>query len=38
MSDRPLVDLKTFIDTVNKKDRKRNGKKIRFAWVKTKRK
>ncbi len=37
MSDKPLPDLKTFIENVNKKD-KRNGKKIRFNFVKRKRK
>ena len=37
MSDKPLTDLKTFIENINKKD-KRNGKKIRFAFTKRKRK
>ncbi len=37
MSEKPLTDLKTFIENVNKKD-KRNGKKIQFAFVKRKRK
>ena len=37
MSDKPLPDLKTFIENVNKKD-KCNGKKIRFGFVKRKRK
>jgi len=37
MTDKPLPDLKSFIENVNKKD-KRNGKKIRFAFVKRKRK
>jgi len=37
MSDKPLPDLKTFIENVNKKN-KRSGKKIRFAFVKRKRK
>ncbi|MEE9583089.1 MAG: hypothetical protein V3W01_00320 [Dehalococcoidales bacterium] len=31
------IDLKTFIDNVNKKDEKRNGLKIRFAFTKRKR-
>lgn len=31
------VDLKTFIENVNKKDKKRNGLKIRFAFTKRKR-
>ncbi len=38
MGDRPLTDLKTFIENVNKKNDKRNGKKIRFAFTKRKRK
>jgi hypothetical protein len=37
VADKPLPDLKTFIENVNKKD-KRNGKKIRFAFTKRKRK
>ena len=37
MSDKPLPDLKEFIENVNKKD-KHSGKKIRFAFVKRKRK
>ena len=37
MADKPLPDLKTFIENVNKKD-KRNGLKIRFGFVKRKRK
>jgi len=37
MADKPLPDLKEFIENVNKKD-KRNGKKIRFGFVKRKRK
>jgi len=38
MADKSLTDLKTFIENVNKKDKKHNGKKIRFAFVKRKRK
>jgi len=38
MGDKPLTDLKTFIENVNKKDKKRNGKKINFGWLKLKRK
>jgi hypothetical protein len=34
---KPLPDLKTFIENVNKKD-KLNGKKIRFGFTKRKRK
>ena len=37
MADKPLPDLKTFIEKVNKKD-KRAGKTIRFNWTKRKRK
>lgn len=38
MTEKPLPDLKTFIENMNKKDNKRNGKKIRFNFVKRKRK
>jgi len=38
MGDKSLTDLKTFIENINKKNKKRNGKKIRFAFVKRKRK
>lgn len=37
MTDKPLPDLKTFIERVNKKD-KVNGKKVVFNFVKRKRK
>ena len=37
-SDKPLPDLKTFIENVNKKDKKRNGLKIHFAFTNRKRK
>lgn len=37
MTDKPLPDLKTFIENVNKKD-KLNGKKVRFGFTKRKRK
>ena len=37
MTDKPLPDLKTFIENVNKKD-KVNGKKVNFAFTKRKRK
>jgi hypothetical protein len=37
MTDKPVTDLKTFIENVNKKD-KLKGKKIRFAFTKRKRK
>jgi hypothetical protein len=36
MSDKKKFDLKTFIENVNKKD-KRNGLKIRFGFTKRKR-
>jgi len=35
MSKKSPTDLKTFIENVNKKD-KRNGKKIEFPWMKRK--
>ena len=38
MVDKSLADLKTFIENVNKKNQKHNGKKIRFAFAKRKRK
>lgn len=37
MAEKKLPDLKTFIENVNKKD-KLNGKQIRFAFTKRKRK
>jgi hypothetical protein len=37
MAEKPLPDLKTFIENVNKKS-KPSGKKIRFAFTKRKRK
>ena len=37
MTDKPLINLKTFIENVNKKD-KRNGKKVQFGFTKRKRK
>jgi|ETNmetMinimDraft_23_1059889.scaffolds.fasta_scaffold888530_1 hypothetical protein len=33
-----LPDLNTFVENVNKKDKERNGLKIRFAFVNRKRK
>ncbi len=36
-SEKKKVDLKEFIENVNKKDEKRNGLKIRFAFVNRKR-
>jgi hypothetical protein len=36
-SDKPLTDLKTFIENVNKKD-KLDGKQVHFDFVKRKRK
>jgi len=35
MSEKSLTDVKTFIENVNKKD-KRNGRKIHFPWMKRK--
>jgi len=37
MTDKPLTDLKTFIENANKKDKLR-GKKIKFGFSKRKRK
>jgi hypothetical protein len=37
MANKPLPDLKTFIENVNKKDKLR-GKKVRFGFTKRKRK
>jgi len=37
MTEKALPDLKTFIENVNKKDKKHNGKKVQFAWLKRKR-
>lgn len=37
MAEKKLIDLKTFIENVNKKD-KLNGKIIRFSFTKRKRK
>jgi len=38
MSDKEMTDLKTFIENVNKGEKKRNGKKVRFGFTKRKRK
>ena len=37
MADKVVPDLKTFIENVNKKEKKHNGKRVRFAWTKRKR-
>ncbi len=37
-NEKPLTDLKTFVENINKKDTKRNGLKIRFAFTNRKRK
>ncbi len=37
MTDKKKEDLQQFIENVNKKDKKRNGLKIRFAFTKRKR-
>lgn len=37
MGEKALPDLKTFIENVNKKDKKHSGKKIRYSWTKRKR-
>ncbi len=36
MAEKPLPDLKTFIEGVNKKDKKGNGNKVRFSVAKRK--
>lgn len=36
--EKKLPDLETFVENVNKKDKKRNGLKIHFAFVNRKRK
>ena len=38
MNKKTLTDLSTFIESVNKKDEKRNGKKITFSFTNRKRK
>jgi len=38
MTEKLKNDLKTFIENVNKKPKKRNGLKVRFAFTKRKRK
>ena len=38
MTEKKTKDVKTFIENVNKKDKKRNGLKIHFAFVNRKRK
>jgi hypothetical protein len=37
MTEKKKTDLATFIENVNKKDKKRNGLKIHFAFVNRKR-
>ena len=37
MTDEKKKDLQDFIDNVNKKDKKRNGLKIKFAFTRRKR-
>jgi len=38
MTEKKMIDLKTFIENVNKKDKKHNGLKVRFGFTKRKRK
>ena len=38
MAEKKLTDLKEFIESVNKKNKKHNGKVIQFAFVNKKRK
>jgi hypothetical protein len=37
MANKKQIELKEFIENINKKDSKRNGLKIRFAFTKQKR-
>jgi len=37
MTEKKKVNLKEFVENVNKKDKKRNGLKIRFSFTKRKR-
>lgn len=37
MAAKQQKDLKTFIENVNKKNKEHNGRRIRFSWVKRKR-
>ena len=37
MTEKKLVDVETFVKNVNKKNKKRNGLKIRFGFTKRKR-
>ncbi len=37
MTEKKKIDLKTFIENVNKKDKKRNGLKIDFSFTNRKR-
>jgi hypothetical protein len=37
MAGKQEVDLKTFVENVNKKNPQHNGKKVRFSWTKRKR-
>jgi len=38
MSNKNITDLQTFVDTINRKNKKHNGKRIRFSWSKRKKK
>ena len=38
MTEKKMVDLKTFVENENKKEEKRNGKKVSFGFTKRKRK
>jgi hypothetical protein len=38
MTEKKLTDLKEFMDSVNKKEKNKNGKNIQFAFVNKKRK
>lgn len=38
MSDKPIISLETFIENVSKKNKKHNGLKVQYNFVKRKRK
>jgi hypothetical protein len=38
MENKSVTDLSTFIENVNKKNKKHNGRRVRFSWLKRKRK
>jgi len=38
MSNKEMTDLHTFVEIINRKNKKHNGKRIRFSWSKRKKK